>query len=537
MVRKIIKQIRNTELISIFYFLIFGIVFILSIYLRIHNIDKYFSFGFDGEQAIELFRSQQIIKDLFALNLSSDFWIGPTATNNLNIGHLYHGALIHWILIPIGIFTNFDPKMAVWLFVLLGILAVFLIYLITKRIAGNTAALIALLLSGVSFLLVNYSRTQWNPSLVPFLSSLSIYLYLRISDKKNKLERYKIMFFVAIFFLSQAHISSYITSFILLFLVFINRKKILKTKISNIIFYVTSLLLFFLILLMLGQSNFVIVQQLFKSDNASVNIINLFSFQKNILGLNEYFGFIPFPQYPYKETFAYLLSLFISMEALMFLLRGKLKIRYKSIFLHREILIFLPIILLTQLLLVIYLGNTDNDMFVSNNIAQFVPIVYVLIAALIGYLLKNVFLRVITLTIFFLLILVNFEHINIHIASSATYGLTYADKVELVNYLKSDLDKSYKYEVFYEIEDLAGKDELLFLIRQKGLDLPQKYNNKIDLGVVTLDNQTPQVIYLFHNKYSSPDGKISDDFLKSNNITQFKKQNLGKFWIYKIQNK
>ncbi len=530
----IIKQARKIGLLNICYFLACGLIFIFAIYLRINEIDKYFSFGFDGEQAIELFRSQLIVKNLLELNFTDDYWVGPTATNNLNIGHLYHGPLIHWILIPIGILTNFNPKMVVWLFVVLGILTVFLIYLTTKKIAGNIAALFALIISTSSFVLVNYSRTQWNPSLVPFLSSMSIYLYLKISDKKNRSELKVVMFFISVFLLSQAHISTYITSFILLFLVFINRKKILKSKTSIIIFLLSILLQIFLILIMLGQSNFAIFHQLFKLDGTNINILNVFSFKENILSFNEFFGFVLFHQFPYKQTLAYLLSFFIAVESFMFLLRTKIKIDNKTFFLQKELLIFIPIILFTHLLLIAYQGNADRTMIVSNSVAQFVPIIYVLFAVVVGYLIKNLFSRVFIFTILGFIFLVNFQQINIDIFSRQSYGPTYDDKVELVSYLSNENVKNYKYEVFYEISDMAGNDELLFLIRQNNLDLPQKYNNKIDWEILTLKDETPKITYLFQSNLSSFDEKISDDFLKSNNITQFEKKNLGKFWVYKF---
>ena len=81
-----------------------------------------------------------------------------------------------WHLNPVG------PAIMVALF---GIATVFLVFKVGKEFVSPWVGLIAASLYAVSPLVISYSRSSWNPNLVPFFSLLLLYYLWKVIDTKK----------------------------------------------------------------------------------------------------------------------------------------------------------------------------------------------------------------------------------------------------------------------------------------------------------------------------------------------------------------
>ncbi|MBI3103924.1 glycosyltransferase [Candidatus Daviesbacteria bacterium] len=158
-----------------FLFILLAGILLLAAFLRFYKIDQYMLFlGDEGRDAL-------IVKEIvegrhFPL-------IGPpTSVGNIYLGPLYY----YMMAIPMFIF-NLNPVSAAGMNAAIGVLTVFLVYILGKLWFGREAGLISSLLYAVSPVTINYSNFSWNPNPTPFFALLVI-LSL---DKFHKLGNYK----------------------------------------------------------------------------------------------------------------------------------------------------------------------------------------------------------------------------------------------------------------------------------------------------------------------------------------------------------
>lgn len=153
--------------------LILLLVIIALTVLRFWKAPELFFFGIDEEY-----------QSHYAATIARDFhvvWIGVSAADTgyyLGPGFTYLNALLFW-------FSNFDPIILPYFAAFLGVLTSLSIYIVSKVLFNKKVALIALILYGLSTLMVFYDKRFWNPSLVPILS---IWLFFSlVKAQKNPL--------------------------------------------------------------------------------------------------------------------------------------------------------------------------------------------------------------------------------------------------------------------------------------------------------------------------------------------------------------
>lgn len=174
-----------------------GGVILSAAFLRLYNIDG--SLMFLGDQGRDAILVKRIFKD------QDPVFIGPvTSVGNMYLGPLYYYFMLPWLILsypsPVG------PAVGV---AILGIITVWFIYFLGKKMVGEKAAIIATIFFTFSSTVVNNSRFSWNPNPAPLVSMLMIY-FTWMAWKKHP--RYWVL--VSLFFsiLIQLHYMTLLTA-------------------------------------------------------------------------------------------------------------------------------------------------------------------------------------------------------------------------------------------------------------------------------------------------------------------------------------
>lgn len=169
---------------------IFGLL-VISGFLRLYQIDRYMQFqGDEGRDALVLW--QMIIEKKFTL-------IGP----GTSIGNMYNGPLYYYLVLPSFLFAGLSPVGPSVFVALLGVATVWFIYKVGSEwfspMAGSTAAV----LYALSPTVIIYSRSSWNPNVMPFFSLLCIYALWKVY--KGEKMWWLIVSFSSLAFAIQSH--------------------------------------------------------------------------------------------------------------------------------------------------------------------------------------------------------------------------------------------------------------------------------------------------------------------------------------------
>lgn len=153
--------------------LIIGIL-LSAAFLRLFRIADYLTFlGDEGRDVL-------IVKHLLEGDLIG---LGPTSS----VGGFFTGPIYYYFMAPFLWLFKLDPAGPAVMVALFGIATVFLIYIVGKDFFGKKAGLVAASLYTVSPLVLGYSRSSWNPNLMPFFSLLIIFLLYKSVKKQSNL--------------------------------------------------------------------------------------------------------------------------------------------------------------------------------------------------------------------------------------------------------------------------------------------------------------------------------------------------------------
>lgn len=139
------------------------VILAIAAFMRLYHIDQYLTFlGDEGRDVL-------VVRDML---LGRKFTlIGPgTSIGNMYLGPLYY----YLLLIPLWLF-NFSPVGPAVMVALLGVATVFLLWWIMRQWTDRSAALAASVLYAISPTVVNYSRSSWNPNVMPFFALITMY--------------------------------------------------------------------------------------------------------------------------------------------------------------------------------------------------------------------------------------------------------------------------------------------------------------------------------------------------------------------------
>jgi len=157
--KAIIKFVKNNRLEMAVLFLIL----LVGSFLRFYRLPEYMTFlGDEGRDALAVKR--MIVDHKFRL-------IGPVTS----IGNMYLGPLYYYLMLPAMVFSRLSPVGPAALVAFLGVVTIGLIWLAGREWFDSRTGLIAAGLYALSPVAIIYSRSSWNPNVMPFFALLTIY--------------------------------------------------------------------------------------------------------------------------------------------------------------------------------------------------------------------------------------------------------------------------------------------------------------------------------------------------------------------------
>lgn len=148
-------------------------ILVVGAFCRLYQITAYMTFlGDEGRDAI-------IVRNLLVHR--DPILIGP----GTSIGSMYLGPLYYYFMAPFLLLSNFSPVGPAIGVALLGTLTIYLVYVTGKAWFGKKAGLVSSLLYALSPTVIMYSRSSWNPNIMPFFALMSVYsMWKAYSEKK-----------------------------------------------------------------------------------------------------------------------------------------------------------------------------------------------------------------------------------------------------------------------------------------------------------------------------------------------------------------
>lgn len=136
----------------------------IAAYMRLHDIAGYMTFL--GDEGRDVLVVMHMIRDhKFTL-------LGPTAS----VGGFFLGPIYYYFMLPFLWAWQLNPVGPAVMVALFGVATVYLVYITGKSFFNEKAGLFAASIYALSPLVIAYSRSSWNPNLVPFFSLLTVYL-------------------------------------------------------------------------------------------------------------------------------------------------------------------------------------------------------------------------------------------------------------------------------------------------------------------------------------------------------------------------
>jgi len=166
-------------------------ILVISAFVRLYRISEYMTFlGDEGRDAI-------IVRRL--LVNADPILIGP----GTSIGNMYLGPLYYYMMAPALLMAGYSPVGPAVQIALLGVATVGFIWYVGRQWFGRVAGLISAFLYAISPVVINYSRSSWNPNIMPFFALLCIWATWQFF--KNDKFRWIIVAGVSFAFVLQSH--------------------------------------------------------------------------------------------------------------------------------------------------------------------------------------------------------------------------------------------------------------------------------------------------------------------------------------------
>ncbi len=163
-------------------FMALCVILLLGAYLRLYRISEYMTFlGDEGRDMLVIKR--MIVDHTFTL-------LGPTAS----VGGFFLGPIYYYFMLPFVWASGLNPAGAAVMVALFGIATMYVVYRLGRDLFDEWVGLTAAILYCFSPIVIAYSRSSWNPNLVPFFSSLLVLLLWHSVAKNNP----KLLFWIGV---------------------------------------------------------------------------------------------------------------------------------------------------------------------------------------------------------------------------------------------------------------------------------------------------------------------------------------------------
>ena len=143
--------------------LILGVIIIIAAFCRLYKINQYMMFlGDEGRDAI-------IVRRIFT-ELHPPL-IGP----GTSVGNMYLGPLYYYLMALPLLLAGFSPVGPAVMIAILGVVTVAFVWWVGRAWFDKNTGLIAAGLYAISPTVIYYSRSSWNPNIMPFFALLTIF--------------------------------------------------------------------------------------------------------------------------------------------------------------------------------------------------------------------------------------------------------------------------------------------------------------------------------------------------------------------------
>lgn len=161
------------------------IILLVASFVRLYRISDYMTFLSDEGRDV-------IIVRRFITQLHPPL-IGP----GTSVGNMYLGPLYYYMMAPALLFANFSPVGPAVQIAILGVITVAFIWFVMREwfpakttgdvqgVTLNVGALVAAGLYAISPTVIMFSRSSWNPNIMPFFSLLSIYSIWKVYESRG----------------------------------------------------------------------------------------------------------------------------------------------------------------------------------------------------------------------------------------------------------------------------------------------------------------------------------------------------------------
>jgi 4-amino-4-deoxy-L-arabinose transferase-like glycosyltransferase len=144
------------------------LILVVGAFLRLYRIGDYMTFlGDEGRDAI-------IVRRL--LVYGDPILIGP----GTSIGSMYLGPLYYYLIAPSLFLANYSPAGPSVFIALIGVATIYFVYHVGREWFNEKSGIIAASLYAVSPVVIIYSRSSWNPNIMPFFALLCVYSIWRV---------------------------------------------------------------------------------------------------------------------------------------------------------------------------------------------------------------------------------------------------------------------------------------------------------------------------------------------------------------------
>jgi 4-amino-4-deoxy-L-arabinose transferase-like glycosyltransferase len=196
--------------------IVLGIILLIGAFFRLYRIGEYMTFlGDEGRDVI-------VVRRLL-VNFDP-ILIGP----GTSIGDMYLGPLYYYMMAPALLLAGFSPVGPAVQIALLAVVTIFFVWFIGREWFGKIAGLIAAGLYAVAPTVIIYSRSSWNPNIMPFFALLIIYAIWRFWQHNEW--KWLIVASISFAFVLQSHYLGLLLAPVVGLFWFFSMRKVWKNK-------------------------------------------------------------------------------------------------------------------------------------------------------------------------------------------------------------------------------------------------------------------------------------------------------------------
>lgn len=203
--RLLITKIKTWIMSNKLEFAVLVLILFVGAFLRLYKIDQYMTFL--GDEGRDVIIVRRLLVDF------DPILVGP----GTSIGNMYLGPIYYYMMAPFLLLFNYSPVGPAVMVALLGVATIFFVWYVAREwfpaiVKGgtlqgvyslNVGALAASLLYATAPIVIIYSRSSWNPNIMPFFALLTIYSIWQFWE--NKKNNWLIVSGISMAFALQSH--------------------------------------------------------------------------------------------------------------------------------------------------------------------------------------------------------------------------------------------------------------------------------------------------------------------------------------------